>query len=141
MNERLPAKYCQRRLTLVWLAGGGAILLLLFVQTLTKRYAGENQEVWEVLLPYIIPTLALMLGVLVANSMKETTETKERTSDRFLYRLAMGMSAFYLVCLLIIILTAVPGQKMTEHLKDVGLFVTALQGLNALVLGAFFVKG
>jgi hypothetical protein len=141
-NERLPAKQCQQRLAIVWLVGSGASFLLLFIQLATGKHDASISE-W--LLPAIIPTLTLMIGALVtanlvANKKKEGEEEKEvPMADRFLYRLAMGLSAFYLLLLFIILLLSATSD-IKVLIANVGVMITAVQGLVGLALGAFFVK-
>jgi len=146
--ERRPlARTCRRRLTTLWLIGGGLILFILFVQTLNDRYTGSSKIVWDWFLPYIVPNLSLMVGVLVANNLKETGTTADgkdeapKTADPFLFRLSLGLSAVYLVSLTTVLLLWDPnGRPINVYLEDAGLFVTAINGLVGLVLGAFFVR-
>ena len=137
-EDRLPSIYCQRRLTMLWLIGGGASFLLLFIQATGGKH---DATVSEWLLPAIVPTLTLMIGALVTLSMAAKPKEGEEppTSDRFLYRVAMGMSAFYLLLLFVVLVQSAFGD-IKETIKSVGLMITSVQGLVGLALGAFFVK-
>lgn len=142
-EEKLPAKQCQQRLAILWLVGSGASFLLLFIQLAAKKYGESGQEVTDWLLPSILPTLTLMIGALVTASMvakkKEEGDKEVPMSDRFLYRLAMGLSGFYLLLLLIVLLMSATSNVM-ETIDSVGVMITSVQGLVGLSLGAFFVK-
>jgi len=84
--------------------------------------------------------LALVTANLVASKKKEGEEEKEvPMADSFLYRLAMGLSAFYLLLLFIILLLSATSD-IKVVIANVGVMVTAVQGLVGLALGAFFVK-
>lgn len=141
-QERLPAKFCQQRLATVWLVGSGASFLLLFVQLATGKH---DPSISEWLLPAIVPTLTLMIGALVTANLvanKQSEKGKETAlpmADRFLYRLALGLSAFYLLLLFIILLLSAT-TDIKALIANVGVMLTAVQGLVGLVLGAFFVK-
>lgn len=146
MNEKTRplARACRQRLTTIWLIGGGAVLTLLFMQTLNDRYLEADQVVWDWFLPYIVPTVSLMVGVLVANATSESKadpDAKPKTADPFLYRVALGVSVFYLVCLGAVLLMWDPNSRTIDvYLADAKFFVTALQAIVGLSLGAFFVK-
>jgi hypothetical protein len=142
-EEKLPAKQCQQRLAVLWLVGSGASFLLLFVQLASDKYGATGGDVTDWLLPSIIPTLTLMIGALVTANLvakKKAEEEKEPAmSDRFLYRLAMGLSAFYLLLLFIVLLMSATTNIKTM-IDNVGVMITSVQGLVGLALGAFFVK-
>lgn len=137
-EDRLPAKFCQQRLTILWLIGGGASFLLLFIQSASGKH---DASVSDWLLKAIIPTLTLMIGALVTLSIAAKPKEGEAppTSDKFLYRVAMGLSGFYLLLLFIVLLQSASAD-INKTIENVGLMITSVQGLVGLALGAFFVK-
>ncbi len=141
-QERLPAKYCQQRLATVWLVGSGASFLLLFVQLSTGKH---DPSISEWLLPAIVPTLTLMIGAMVTANLTakkpsdDDKNAEDPMADRFLFRLALGLSAFYLLLLFVILLMSAT-TDIKALIANVGVMLTAVQGLVGLVLGAFFVK-
>lgn len=131
--------YCKRRLASVWFVGAGVIFTLVLVQSLLNRYADHVNEVWGWLLPTVVPTLSLIIGVLVFDAIQQTR--RHRRIDRFLFRLTFGLSAMYLVAVLLVIvfqpLAAVPPVQL---MNQANIWLGPFQGLVAAAMGAFFVK-
>ncbi len=143
-KKRLPATVCQFRLMLVWLIGGGGLLVILFVLNIQNLYGTADKTVWNWFAPFVVPTLALMLGVVGANATRDPSDETERTVDQAFYRIAMGFSAAYLGGLLVVIAASVsePDIPSLERLLErTSLYITGAQGLVGLMIGVFFVKG
>ncbi len=71
-------------------------------QSLFGKYGKEATEIWSWFLPTIAPTLSLIVGVLVVD-LKNGPDQNKRV-DRFVFRLAFGLSLFYLLLVLSTIL-------------------------------------
>lgn len=143
-EKRLPAQLCQFRLMLVWLIGGGGILVMLFILTLNNVYGPADKTVWNWFAPFVVPTVALMLGVVGANATRDPSEDSERTVDKAFYRIAMGFSAAYLAALLFVVAASVSEtdvKGLEQLLERTSLYITGAQGLVGIILGVFFVKG
>jgi len=131
---------CQRRLATVWFAGAALPFLVLLLQTARlMAYPGGLEEGWGWFSQTVVPTLALIVGALVTESRAQAAG--ERKADGFLYRLALGLSAAYLLVVTLTLLaqpflTVTPG----PWLKRSSLWLGVLQGLVGASLGAFFVK-
>ena len=136
---RVPMRTCQRRLATLWLVACGIAFLLLVLQTIFGKYDGQADAAWGWLLPSVMPTLSLIIGVLVVDS--QGVASAQRTADRFMFRVAFGLSAAYLLVVLTIILahplTQLPA---LELMRQSNLYLGPLQGLVAAALGAFFIK-
>ncbi|MBD3403815.1 hypothetical protein GF420_13050 [candidate division GN15 bacterium] len=144
MSTELPMAHCKRRLAALWFIVGGAIVLLVFILTLLGVYKQTSKAMWEWVLPTIMPTMSLMLGVLLMD-MRSPATTAERV-DSFVFWLSFVLSAVYLLAVLA---TAVkqsfwefPSLKIElTSLRQSNLFLGPAQGLVAAAMGAFFVKG
>lgn len=132
----LKMDVARKRLALVWFISGGFLITLVVVQSLGDKYGTKVGEAWEWLLPTIMPTMSLILGVLVAH------RPSERQVDRFLYRIALGLSVFYLA-LVTTTFMAAPFVANTSTLELMSLsnrWLGPLQGLVAAGLSYFFAK-
>jgi len=144
-DEFLPMEACKRRLLGLWAVLGGLTLLLLLYRTIVaKSYLPLNDEVWGWFLPHIVPTLALMIGVLVMDDRRRAAPDadaagKVKTASGMLFRLAFGLSAIYLGLLLILVVYEIWSRDdMMELTRGMTYFTTAIQGLIAALLGAFY---
>ena len=126
----------RKRLALVWFASGGALIALVVVQSLGDKYGTKVGQAWEWLLPTIMPTMSLILGVLVAH------RASERQVDRFLYRVVLGLSLFYLT----LVATTFMAEPFIAQMTTLELMALSnrwlgpLQGLVAAGLSYFFAK-
>ncbi len=130
---------CKVRLATLWLVACGIAFLLLVLQTIFGKYDGQADAAWGWLLPSVMPTLSLIIGVLVVDSRGEGSA--RRNADRFMFRVAFGLSAAYLL----VVLTIILAQPLTqlpalELMRQSNLYLGPLQGLVAAALGAFFIK-
>ncbi len=130
---------CKVRLATLWLIASGIAFLLLVLQTIFGKYDGQTDVAWGWLLPSVMPTLSLIVGVLVVDSKSE--RSAQRTADRFMFRVAFGLSTAYLL----VVLTIILAQPLTqlpalELMRESNLYLGPLQGLVAAALGAFFIK-
>ena len=91
----LTIKESRKRLAIIWLSGSGILFFLLIAQTIFKHYGERAGDAWSWFLPTIMPTLSLILGVLVLDSL-DRSQVAGR-ADGFLYRLAAILSGLYLV--------------------------------------------
>ncbi len=130
---------CRKRLALLWFTGSFVIFILLVAQSLFGKYGEEAEEVWSWFLPTIMPTLSLIAGVFVVDLT--ISKDLEKKVDRFIFRLAFGLSVVYILLVLSTLLV----QPLTrfaplELMKRSNLWLGPVQGLVAAVLGVFFVK-
>jgi hypothetical protein len=142
MSSELSFTGCKKRLGLLWFTSAGVIFAFVLAQSLLGRYGGDLSDAWSWLLPNLMPTLSLIVGVFVADMQKGIVE---KTVDAFVFRLAIGLSVVYFLTILITLL-AIPlsdqhGMQPIDLLNTSNLWLAPLQGLAAAALGAFFVKG
>lgn len=134
----LYMRQCRKRLTVVWLIATGVLFLVLILQTVLGRY-DEPDEAFSWLLPTIIPTLSLVLGVLVSD-LTDGGEPDRRV-DGFMYKLAYTISiAYFVVVSLTIFLAPFSSMAPVELMKTSNLWLSPLQGVVAAVIGVFFVR-
>lgn len=121
----------KKRLTLTWFLGGGVIFFGAFVLAflMEDRAGAQNLAKW--LLPLIVPTLSLFVGVLVNDARAGPRPDVE--TDPFLYQLAQWLSAAYLIALVLAILIR-PFMPLDESIY----WIAALQAITTAALGAFF---
>lgn len=128
---------CKRRLATAWFLGAGVIFFVVYLQTIFGRYGEKTTEVWSWLMPTIIPTLSLAIGVLVMDALGKGA--KIARADEFLFRLTLAISCAYLIAVLLLFLlqpfTDVPPLQLMQQSN---LWLGPFQGLVAAGMGAFF---
>ncbi len=140
----------RKKLVLHWLVVSAVIFIIYFVEARIGRYGQHEGDVWEWLFKYLTPPLSLMIGVLI---IQVSAQSSDQEIDLFYFRLAMGMSYFFLVILflsafLVPIIHLQQNQNLiiTEQKTIIKAFNTynsillPLQGLTTLTLGIFFSK-
>lgn len=135
----LPMAKCKQRLAVLWFCGAGVLFFLMLSQTILGRYGDKSSEAWSWLLPTIMPTLSLMIGVLVMDALGRGIKIME--VDVFLFKLTFGLSSAYLAAvLLIVLLQPLSTLSPFELMSQSNLWLGPFQGLVAAAMGAFFVK-
>lgn len=135
----IPMTKCKQRLAALWFAGAGVLFFFLLVQTILGRYGDKASEAWSWLLPTIMPTLSLVIGVLVMDALGKGAA--QLRADRFLFRLTCGLSTAYLsAVLLLFLLQPFASMSPIELMNQANLWLGPFQGLVAAAMGAFFVK-
>lgn len=132
----------QKKLLVVWLGVAAVPFLIMAIQTLLGRFDDRTQEAWGWLLPSIIPTLTLVIGTVVANAIRPPATDKD--VDAFYWRLALGISVFYLILVTVVLLVTSMSASVKETITSMmqsNLFLGPVQGLAAASLGVFFVSG
>lgn len=136
---QIPMARCKRVLGTIWFLGAAFLFLLMIVQTIFGRYGSDATEAWGWLMPGLLPTLSLIVGVLVMDALGKSVKAK--TVDGFMFWLTSGLSVFYLVMLALPILLQPFSQlEPVALLKQSNLYLGPLQGLVSAALAAFFVK-
>lgn len=137
---------CRRRLATLWFIGSGVFAIFLIAQSYGQTFGKDPTQVWSLLLPSILPTLSLMIGVFVAD-MKDPDPkgVKGPRADTFFYHVTFYLSLGYLLLSILNIMIFVFNFTAFHHdplglLKMSQLWMAPLQGLVAASLGAFFVK-
>lgn len=130
------------RLATLWFVLGALILVIVFVQTLFDKFGSRSDEVWNWLLPTVMPSLTLITGVIVADA--HAGATARRVGRRYYY-FALGISGFYLALVLSILVLepvvyASTGSNMFDLIDRTGILLGPLQGLATTALGIFFLK-
>lgn len=139
MSTPVSMSLAKRRLAVVWFVGAGLLFLLVLLQSVRGIYGGQTDQAWAWLLPSVMPTLSLIIGVLVADARQP--QRVNITIDPFIPGLAVTLSVVYFVTVVCTILlqpfsSATPlGLMSMSHL-----WLAPFQGLVSAVMGALFVK-
>jgi len=136
---RISWAKCKRLLATLWFTGSGVIFFIVSFQTILGRYGENANEAWGWLLPTVMPTLSLIIGVMVMDALGRGTKIK--TVDRFIFTLAFGLSVVYLLMVVLMILMQ-PFSSLSplELMKQSNLWLGPFQGLVSALLGAFFIR-
>jgi hypothetical protein len=140
MNSRISMAQCKTRLTTIWFVGSGVVFALIFVQTIGGRYGDQVNEAWSWLLPNIMPTLSLITGVLVTDSLGKGIQIK--SVNRFLFQMAFWLSVAYLMTItLTILLWPITSElEPLTFLQKSSIWLAPFQGLITALMGAFFIQ-
>ena len=136
---QIKKQTCKKRLAILWICGAGVSFFILFVQSIMDHYGDDVPDAWAWLLPTIMPTLSLIIGVLVADAMGRSMQME--TVDIFIYRLAFYLSLTYLL-VVAMQLFAQPFSPIPplELMRKSNLWLGPYQGLVSACLGAFFIS-
>jgi hypothetical protein len=128
----------QRRLAVLWFCGGGIAALILIIQSIAGYYGDKASDAWSWLLPYLLPTLTLIVSAVFADATKKTSNI---TVNLFAYRSSFWLSVFYLLCLDVSLLAGnLTPYGPLQLMKMSVLWLGPLQGLIGIALGVFFVN-
>ena len=128
---------CQTRLMIVWVSGCVFLLLIAWLQILFGHYGENGRDVIEWLLPAIIPTLSLVVGVWANNALKKSKSTEKVGIG--IYRAVLLVSILYLAFIgMIFAIQPMIARPPLEVVKDSGLILTPLQGVMCAFIGIFF---
>ena len=138
-ENRISMDFSQKRLATLWFIGPGFLFFLLLLQTMRGVYGDKASEAWSWLLPTFMPTLLLIVGVLVNKARLQNAQ--DVTVDRFMYFISFYLSiAYFIAVILTFFLSQFSAQSPLTQLKLSNLYLTPIQGLVSLALGAFFVS-
>jgi hypothetical protein len=138
-ENRISMDVSQKRLATLWFIGAGFLFFLLLFQTMRGVYGDKSGEAWSWLLPTFMPTLLLIVGAIVNKARLQNTQ--DTTVDRFMFMISFYLSiAYFIALILTFILSHFSAQSPLTQLKLSNLYLTPIQGLVSLALGAFFVS-
>lgn len=135
----MTLKTAEWRLATLWLSAAGILFLVLIMQSVVDYYEPLTEQAWGWFLPTVMPTLALIVGTLVAEAKEP--ESGERPIDPRLFRLGLALSVAYLLAVAASIFAAplVAGRITPVALMQrSNLWLGPLQGLVAGTLGVFY---
>jgi len=138
--DNLSMTTCKKILGGLWFGAGSGLFLIVVLQTLFGKYGDEASTAWGWLLPAVLPTLSLILGVLVMDAQGKTVRVQ--VVDKFLFVLTVALSGFYLLLVaLTILMQPFVTIGATALMNESKLWLGPLQGLVSGSMGAFFVRG
>lgn len=128
---------CRTRLMLLWFIWSAVLLLIVFLQLVFQHYGKEWRDALQWLLPAILPTTSLVVGVW-ANEIAKA-EKVDHQIGRSAFRMAAISSAVYLlfVSLVIAVQPFYRGSPI-ELMKQSALILAPLQGVVGAFIGIFF---
>lgn len=137
---KVSLKKCKKHFAILWFAGAGVVFFLVLLQTVFGRYGEKVNDAWGWLLPTVMPTLSLIVGILVSDAVGK--QKRDKVADRFFYRFSFILSLSYLILVTFTILMQ-PFSSLhpLQFLKQSHLWLSPFQGLVIASLGAFFVRG
>jgi hypothetical protein len=95
-GESLKLSEARDRLTRTWLIGTALPAVILVTQSILGKYGDNVRDVWSWFLPFIVPTIGLMIGVLGGAAFGGRENRRVRRS---FYEIALWISVAYLVML------------------------------------------
>ena len=129
----------KKNLATLWFVLVGLVFLLMFFQTLNGKFEKNVNEAWGWLFPTVLPTLSLILTVFVFD-MRNTQKQVVKV-DRFYFRLVFSLSLFYMIIILLILLSQpFTGQPIITLMKDSNIYLGPIQAIISGAMGLFFVK-
>lgn len=129
----------KKNLATLWFVLVGLVFLLMFFQTLNGKFEQDVNEAWGWLFPTVLPTLSLILTVFVFD-MRNTQKQVVKV-DRFYFRLVFSLSLFYMIIILLILLSQpITGQPIIILMKVSNIYLGPIQAIITGAMGLFFVK-
>jgi len=136
-ENNTPLESARNSLAKIWFIGSGIVFLILMVQSILGKYESSLQEVWAWFVPTVLPTLALMLGVIGAGALMPDQD--KRKVKQFFFSLSKYLSLFYLLILTLTILlepfSNIPGIKL-YNLSNY--WLSPIQGLVVAAISVLF---
>ena len=124
---------------LAWFLGIAPSFVLVTIRTLTE-YRPEAQDVWAWFSPVVAPTLSVIIGGYIASA--RAADVRNRRVDGFLYRVSLGVSAFYLtiIFVLVIVTSGLDVWDALDTFRAANLPLGLVQGVVTALLAYFFVS-
>lgn len=138
----LPMNRCRRTLSALWFGASAFLFLLVFFQTHLSNSDKYLKAAFSWLLPSLMPTLSLMVGVMATEAIgNRSGDQPEGGADPSFFKLTFAISLLYLLTLLLVLLLQpFSSSSRPEALADSNIYLGPFQGLVAASIGAFFVK-
>jgi hypothetical protein len=131
-NDFFEAK---KKISTIWFIGGGFLITLVFVQTLTGRYDNIIPSAWQWFLPTVLPNLSLI----VTSSFFGKTDESMYFVESIFFQITKWCSIAYLVFILFIILSYTYDKgNIIDYYKKYNFFITGVQTLVFAALASFF---
>lgn len=145
-SPKLNWNTCKWRLAKLWLGSGAFIFLILLIMSFGNQFKGSMTDLadaWGWFLTTLMPSLSLIVGVLVSDATK-APDKHSRNASTAHYRLAFGLSAFYLIVLALTLMVMGlpfgPDIKVIQMLRMSNFWLAPLQGLASAALGIFYMR-
>jgi hypothetical protein len=137
--DLVPLERVRNHLAGLWFVGAVLIVGIVVLQSLLGKYGDRTENVWEWLLPTIMPTIGMIISVLGYSALDATAS--RFTVKRSFYRIAVYLSVFYqFLVLLTILIQPLVGTDPLELMHTSNLWLGPIQGVVASALGVLFVS-
>lgn len=143
----MPLEKARGHLGLVWFGGSALMVVIFAIQSLYGVYEDKVTEVWGWLLPNVMPTLSLMLGVFGSTAIVQSAERSEITVRVSFYRLAIAMSVLhfaFIVAVTVVYMLQFQQPELDSEFNPLrpfnvsNLWLGPMQGLVAATISTLF---
>jgi hypothetical protein len=128
-------------LSLLWLVAVAPLILILILRQMEGFYdipSTDPKDVWSWVSQFVLPGVTLVAG---AWTVSTSSADKGPVGNPSVFWIAMGMSAFYLVVLyLVVALQAGSSAPWPETFKQSALYLGIIQGAVIGIVGKFFIE-
>ncbi|MEP6604052.1 MAG: hypothetical protein ABJB69_08905 [Spartobacteria bacterium] len=134
--DRIDLDRARNLLGLLWMIGGGLLVVLVIGQSILGRFDGLAQEFWAWFTPTIFPTLGLIIGVIGSTALEDDSG---RTVKRFFFIASVALSILYLVALMGTLLgEPFAGSHDMKYYNQSNYWLSPIQGLAVAAIAALF---
>ncbi|AZA89659.1 Uncharacterised protein [Chryseobacterium nakagawai] len=135
---KISFETAKRKLSIPWFTASSILFIIMFMQTIGGKFEDKNIEAWGWFTQNLLPTLSLIITVFVTDL---NTENSDKEVEKFYFNLAFGLSIFYLLVVLSVLLAQPLSSKgMIPWLQSSSIYLGPFQGLVAATVGMFFLK-
>lgn len=140
MKPSIYMNSAKRTLAITWFIWGGGLFLVLFLQTINGLYRDTARDIWSWFSPTILPTAALIIGVMVSDAMGNNVSP--RKVSRFAFTVTLILTIVYLITISLVILFPLSKESpsLLERIKVANFGLGPFQGIVSASLGIFFTK-
>jgi hypothetical protein len=135
----ISTRKSKQSLAILWFTCSGIVFVIVIIQSFLGYYGANLTDAWGWLLPTIVPTQSLIIGVLVSDALGRGR--KPEYVDQIIFNIAFGLSAMYLLTVIgQILFQPFSPTSPIELMKQSHLWLGPFQGLVSASLGAFFIN-
>jgi len=136
-EQRVGIEKARNSLATIWFSGAGIAFIILTAQSALGKFGDAVQEVWAWFVPTMMPTLALMVGVIGGTALQEAGD--RRAVKRFFFRLSKALSIFYVaVVLMTLLIEPFSSVEGVQLFNISNYWLAPLQGLVVAAITVLF---
>lgn len=134
----MTVQSARKSISWLWFVVGTSTLFLVAAQSIAGRFEPRTSEVWEWLLPNLMPTLMLVVSVFTFSPVRNAGVRK--VSTPFVIAAVVMSIGYLLLVLSPFVLPPILGTGPMEVIGTTQLFIGPIQGIVSGILGVFFVR-